>query len=579
MATILLTEQFQRISTIPLDYGELRTYAKLDKQSVQYNNSTYILEARYFTNQAGGVNIGSSTLILDGFNKALGYTTFSQGETKIQEVTRTITHNEDGSCPVINVRTEWYASFGGSGTIDQDITCPKIDRVAKTNDFTGRDVEGTFRVDYTKYIDSFIYKLRISIPDVQRLMLIDNYVSNADVTLDTASIDYIKNYMNTNHRSTCTIGMRVETWDGTTRLSEGNEVKYTCSFVDAEPTFTFTKAETNTKVSNVLGEAIADTIIKSASLLNVVVSPTAYKGSSIASVSVTSNGTIQTITSSPYSFTLPMTTDNFTIQVLDIRGLSTTQVVTMTLLDYIPIKINSFNFVRENPTSSNIEVTLNSDYLQETYNNTPNAPLVRWKLGEEGTINTIPTTEYSIDTTNNKLKLNNSVLTNALSYRQKGTFYIYVSDLFTEASDSDIVIKGIPTWDAGEHDLCVNGTLYVANEDRENKIDVLTKYSTTEKPIGYWTDGEIIYQKVVDTGQIASASKNVAHGISNLGNVIKLYGMARSSGGTYCTLPRTSSALANQIEIQANSNNIVLQVGSSSNFASSFVVIEYTKSS
>ena len=349
--------------------------------------------------------------------------------------------------------------------------------------------------------------------------------------------------------------------------------------MDAEPTFTFTKAETNTKVSNVLGEAIADTIIKSASLLNVVVSPTAYKGSSIASVSVTSNGTIQTITSSPYSFTLPMTTDNFTIQVLDIRGLSTTQVVTMTLLDYIPIKINSFNFVRENPTSSNIEVTLNSDYLQETYNNTPNAPLVRWKLGEEGTINTIPTTEYSIDTTNNKLKLNNSVLTNALSYRQKGTFYIYVSDLFTEASDSDIVIKGIPTWDAGEHDLCVNGTLYVANEDRENKIDVLTKYSTTEKPIGYWTDGEIIYQKVVDTGQIASASKNVAHGISNLGNVIKLYGMARSSGGTYCTLPRTSSALANQIEIQANSNNIVLQVGSSSNFASSFVVIEYTKSS
>lgn len=470
MATILLTEQFQRISTIPLNYGELRTYAKLSKQSVQYNNSTYILEARYYAAQT--VNIGSSTLILDGFNKALGYTTFSSGETKIQEVTRTVTHNEDGSCPVINVKTEWYASFGGSGTANQDITCPKIDRVARTNDFTGRDVEGIFKVDYTKYVDSFSYKLRISIPDVQRLMLIDDYVSNDDVTLDTASVDYIKNYMNTNHRSTVTIGMRVETWDGTTRISEGNEIKYTCSFVNAEPTFTFSYEETNTKVSTVMGSTTAEYIVENASVLSIEVIPTALKGATIESVRLVSGETVQTKTSSPYIFSQKMLSDSFGIFVTDSRGLSRGEVIHLNLLNYTPVKINSFSFKRENPTSSNIEVGLDSNYLQATYNQIPNTPLVQWKLEESGTLNTIPSTEYSIDTTSNKLKLNNSVLTNALNYRNKGTFYIYVSDLFTSANDSMEVIKGIPTFDVGEHDLCINGSLYLADTDRDNKVNI-----------------------------------------------------------------------------------------------------------
>lgn len=597
MATTL-TNEYQVVARIPLTYGELRTYARVVDQSTWENRTNFSVQQRYYTSQPGGVSIGSSSLTtkwlknnqeIDNQSVSLGYTTFAYNETLIAEKSILVNHNTDGTPPTIKLNTSWYASYGGSGSSSTEVTFPKIDRLSRTDTFVGEtittdlyDLEGNFSATYTNYVSTYTQKLRISIPAVQMLMKIDNYESGTQVQLDTASLNYIKNYMNTNKTANVTIEGSIETWNGNTRISDtGSErrINIICAFRNANPTLTYTKQEQNQNVISVLGSSSATTIIKNASQLDVVVVPTAEKGSIISSVSVTTNGQLQTKTSSPYEFTLNMVTNNFIISVADIRGNVTNQTIEMTLLDYIPIRINNFEFKREYPTSNDIVVKLNSEYLQETYNNVPNVPLVQWKLGEEGTLTTIPATEYSIDTTNNKLKLNGSTLTNALSYRNKGTFYIYVSDLFTSANDSMEVIKGIPTFDAGEHDLCVNGTLYVADEDRENKIDVLTKYSTTEKPIGYWTDGEIIYQKVVDTGQIASTSKNVAHLISNLGNVIRLYGMAKSSGGTYCTLPRTSSAFANQIEIQANSTNIVLQVGSSANFASSFVVIEYTKSS
>jgi hypothetical protein len=52
-----------------------------------------------------------------------------------------------------------------------------------------------------------------------------------------------------------------------------------------------------------------------------------------------------------------------------------------------------------------------------------------------------------------------------------------------------------------------------------------TTYSTSPVAIGKWTDGKIIYRKVVVLGSGPNnTSKSVAHGISNLDRVIRLYG-------------------------------------------------------
>ena len=111
-----------------------------------------------------------------------------------------------------------------------------------------------------------------------------------------------------------------------------------------------------------------------------------------------------------------------------------------------------------------------------------------------------------------------------------------------------------------------------------NTLDSIFIYSTGEKIIGKWTDNKNIYRKVINTGQISSATKTVNHGISGLSNVINVYGICKSAAGNYYTLPRIEPSNQNaQIALSVSNTAITIQTGTNANFASSFVVIEYTK--
>ena len=145
------------------------------------------------------------------------------------------------------------------------------------------------------------------------------------------------------------------------------------------------------------------------------------------------------------------------------------------MIAYQSVDITSYNFERPNPTSANIDVTLEARYYQITVGSTVNAPVVKWKLGEDGTYTTIPSSAYTIDTTNNKVTISNYQLTNILSHEQSGTFYITLEDMFTSDAENMIVNKGIATFEAGEFDFQVNGDLIIADTDGENGVNVLNK--------------------------------------------------------------------------------------------------------
>ena len=106
----------------------------------------------------------------------------------------------------------------------------------------------------------------------------------------------------------------------------------------------------------------------------------------------------------------------------------------------------------------------------------------------------------------------------------------------------------------------------------------VNSYSTTEVKTGdTWINGKPIYRKVVNTGQLSSANKNVAHNIENINEITKIEGLIYTNNEWF-TLPRTvPTSLNNQVGISANKTNIILVVGSQANFADSNVVLEYTK--
>ena len=108
-------------------------------------------------------------------------------------------------------------------------------------------------------------------------------------------------------------------------------------------------------------------------------------------------------------------------------------------------------------------------------------------------------------------------------------------------------------------------------------VNNLNAYSTTEKRIGTWIDGKPLYEKVIDFGACPdNSSKNVAHNISNLKRIIRLFGFAGSStskGGI--TLPHGSSS---PIALYADDTNVTVNAfQNASQYTQTYIWIQYTK--
>lgn len=459
---ILLTTEYQLISTIYLTYGQVRTYAKYSSQDRISNKTYYQEKSTYYTGQST-LSFSRAESWLDGTQKMYGYTTFYKGETLIQEVSREITHYDDGTSPTKNIGTSWDASFGGSGSTSVDVVFPKILRYPQMTGATDFTDEENPSITFT---NQGIFPVRVKINNGNNTILYRDINQTAtDYTFELTNLE--RDTLRTLSANSKTLPIRfiVCAMSGSTELSS-SWIDKTMTIVNATPTFTYTMEETNAKVISALGTDVADDIVQNASQIGFTITPTAYKNATISRVEV-NNSRIET---SPYEITIDTIDNIFDINVIDSRGFQSTIHIEKNLIEYESIKINSFNFERENSTSSNIILDLDCRYYQTS--GITNTPVVKWKLNEEGTYTTIPSSEYSIDTTNNKLTISNYEITDVLPYTQSGKFYISVEDIFTSDSNNEDITKGIPTFDYGEHDLQVNGDLFIADIDRENKVNV-----------------------------------------------------------------------------------------------------------
>ena len=111
-----------------------------------------------------------------------------------------------------------------------------------------------------------------------------------------------------------------------------------------------------------------------------------------------------------------------------------------------------------------------------------------------------------------------------------------------------------------------------------NYVNNSNAYSTSEIIIGTWIDGKTIYRKVVSIGTLpgSSGAKNTAHGISDMGTLIKIYGFAYS-GGTRFPLPYTTNVNSSNIALYANNTNVIVEVGQSRSGYTAYAILEYTK--
>ena len=107
-------------------------------------------------------------------------------------------------------------------------------------------------------------------------------------------------------------------------------------------------------------------------------------------------------------------------------------------------------------------------------------------------------------------------------------------------------------------------------------------YSTTEQKTPFtWVDGKVICKKTVFIASYPNTTeKAVAHGITNLKQVIKLSGfMAISNGGAWPIPmpPNPLSSIETGITAFADQTNIVIRTGSDRSPYSGYITLWYTK--
>lgn len=106
-------------------------------------------------------------------------------------------------------------------------------------------------------------------------------------------------------------------------------------------------------------------------------------------------------------------------------------------------------------------------------------------------------------------------------------------------------------------------------------------YSTTEHIVGTWIDGSPVYEKTFNP-TVTAADQTFAHGISNLGVVVDIYGSCTyNNQSEWVCLPYTATSYTYCIALgNVTSTTFRIQRGSGfSSLQNVFVTIRYTKSS
>lgn len=574
-----LTKTYQRISTGTLYYdggaiGQIRTYARLVSQDKINNKTNYQLKQTiYYSSGYDNPRVFNNTSsTCDGTTKVYSKITIGLGaELTIQEISRTVNHNQDGTASSRTINTSFSASGGISTSASGSISFPSIDRYAYiTGTLTSATDESTFYLDYANPLglDMNVWLEVNPIGTHYAERTIGNDTSGRYTwTLSASDIENLQNAIPNSNTGTIRIGLR-STLDGVNGSSY-KDIPF--SIVNANPIFTSAYQDNNLTTIAITGDN--QKIIQNKSTVLVSISSaTALKGASLVSSTCVVNGTTYTssIVGGSASFSIGAIDSSQNVvanlSVLDSRGNTTTQELTITMLEYhTPTAIITLNRKQNFYTETYITVdadyssidSLNTITIQYRYKKTSDETWGNW-----GNLTDNTQTSFNID---NRYEWNIEVkLTDVLSTTTYTGLKVGVGNpiFFVDKKHNSVSVNGLPNYD---------------NSVEVNGVDISHTYETTERPIGRWIDGSIIYRKVIYEDVSNSASEQTINtGLTNVNEIwIENAWLKNSSSGW--TRPMMFFSSSNYY-LQIEPSTIKFRSYTSTANITLYVVVLYTKS-
>lgn len=124
-------------------------------------------------------------------------------------------------------------------------------------------------------------------------------------------------------------------------------------------------------------------------------------------------------------------------------------------------------------------------------------------------------------------------------------------------------------------------TLIRGFDEIGDAADEQTNYSTDEHVVGKWIDGSTVYEKTLSCGAlpVAGVQNSVEHGITNLGKILKIEGIAISNNWSLqigSIIPPGDNPI---VAVYANATYVrIVTSVTRAEYTESYVTIRYTKS-
>ena len=450
--------------------------AKYNSQDIAKNTTT--IEVRLTStadhqNGNGGSGYGFSCTYCTG--KSGGEVWYYANETILSSPATEITHNDNGTKTVtINARA--YNNYLGfdkyfSATFDLP-SIPRAATISSAQDFN----------DEQNPVLNYSNPAKNSVASLQACLSFDgttDHIAYRDISKTGTSYTFnltnaerevlYKNTVDTNKKLITYI---VKTVIGANTYYKKIE-KY-LTITNANPTGSVALTEMNSTVINKVGGNTAQHVIKHISNIKAVLTSTGKKSATIKSVNL-SCGAASSNGASTYTFNA-VAANGIKYTITDSRGFKTEQTVPFAnFVEYVVPKIVYSDFERVSLDSTNIKLNATIDCYTGEIKGALNTFAITYS-GSNGKSGTI--TSYSAD--DNQIVISDLVLLDQAGTNEIPTFTLSVVDAFSSATASNVVVLMVPSFDAGENDFQVNGTLYVADAKGNNKVDILSTLKSTQ---------------------------------------------------------------------------------------------------
>ena len=374
----LLTTSYQEIDNSKLYYGSthigyLRLYAKYNSQSIA-DNKTYGTAKLTFELIAPYTDVSTQSVEtnLVGEYESKGNQTYYRGETLLQEEDFTINHNQDGTSTEKGITGGFSSSVVSANGVGWTTVAPKIDRypyLISAPNFTDEDNPTITYSTINGFVGATV-EACISSGDGSTIYAgyREVVVANGSYTFNLTSTE--RNNLRNASANSKTLSVRFYL-----RTTTADNIKYysnitkTLTIANANPTF-------NVAYQDIDASTLAITnnnqqIIQNKSILQInITNASAKKGASLVNVKTEIMGYSSTIPISSATKNISVGNINASsnttakITITDSRGYSTTQKLTITMLEWSkPTAIITLNRQQNFYTETNINVDANYSSL------------------------------------------------------------------------------------------------------------------------------------------------------------------------------------------------------------------------